>query len=589
MMTRTLLGCSITLTLALAGCSSSDDAAATGTGGSGGTSTGGSSTGGSAGKGTGGTSPAGGTAGAAGSTGGKGGTAGTAGTGGKGGSAGSGGKGGSAGTAGTGGGGAGGAGGKGGSAGAAGGGAGGSAGASGKGGSAGVAGAGGGGAGGKGGSAGAAGAAGVAGAAGIGGAAGSGGIGGSAGSAGSGGTGGSGGSAIAYPAAHQPAPTIKNYGGPVLVTPKIVPIFFTDDADATVTDLTDFLTAYVQSTAFSGVSEYGVGAATVAPPVKVTLALQSTVSDSDISNWLADRLDADDAAIPAADDNTLYVVFAPSGKQVNVGGSDLCQLGLGTHEDFLLDAAHGSRDVAVAIVPRCANFSGLSELDAAGYLATGAVVSAVTDPYPFNTPAFASYDDEHAMWAVWGTGEVGGACAWLSSSLGVNASGLSHPVASVWSNTAALASHDPCAPSAATGPYFAAAPVLDLVSTSFSGQTLMTRGVKIPVGQMKTIEVDLFSDADSGGPWNVKALDGQTLLGKPAALSLSLSPSSGINGDKLMLTITSLSAGPGNRATFLLTSSQAGGPDRSIWVGLVTNGSLSSLGIKPPAHPHGTS
>jgi hypothetical protein len=305
--------------------------------------------------------------------------------------------------------------------------------------------------------------------------------------------------------------------------------------------------------------------------VKVSLALQSTVTDSDISNWLAGRLNADDAAIPAADDNTLYVVFVPGGKQVDAGGGDLCQLGLATHEDFLLDSAHGSRDVAVAIVPRCTGLPGLGELDAAGYLATGAVVSAATDPYPFNAPAFAGYDDEHVLWGIWGVGEVGGACDWLSSSYGVNVSGLNHPVASIWSNAAALASHDPCAPSAATSPYFAAAPVLDLVSTSFSGQSLMTRGVKIPVGQMKTIEIDLFSDADTGGPWNVKAFDGQTLLGKPAALSLSLSPSSGINGDKLMLTITSLAAGPGNRATFLLTSSKGGGPDRSTWVGVVTN------------------
>ena len=41
----------------------------------------------------------------------------------------------------------------------------------------------------------------------------------------------------------------------------------------------------------------------------------------------------------------------------------------------------------------------------------------------------------------------------------------------------------------------------------YFGTTVMTKGVTIPVGNSKTIEVDLFSDADTGGPWTVAADD----------------------------------------------------------------------------------
>jgi hypothetical protein len=36
---------------------------------------------------------------------------------------------------------------------------------------------------------------------------------------------------------------------------------------------------------------------------------------------------------------------------------------------------------------------------------------------------------------------------------------------------------------------------------------LFWKGVKIPVGQSKTIELDLFSDGDTGGPWLVDVKD----------------------------------------------------------------------------------
>ena len=52
------------------------------------------------------------------------------------------------------------------------------------------------------------------------------------------------------------------------------------------------------------------------------------------------------------------------------------------------------------------------------------------------------------------------------------------------------------------------------------GPVIHTPGVKIPVGGSKTIDVTLFSDAPTTGPWRVIAYDGNYLAGGSAELSL---------------------------------------------------------------------
>ena len=77
-----------------------------------------------------------------------------------------------------------------------------------------------------------------------------------------------------------------------------------------------------------------------------------------------------------------------------------------------------------------------------------------------------------------------------------------------WSNKAAPAGHDPCVPALPGEVYFNAAPVLnDNITVDVIGQTSRCKGVKIAVGETKTIEIDLFSDAATGGPWTVAVQD----------------------------------------------------------------------------------
>jgi hypothetical protein len=136
-----------------------------------------------------------------------------------------------------------------------------------------------------------------------------------------------------------------------------------------------------------------------------------------------------------------------------------------------------------------------------------------------------------------------------------------------WSNASAAASHDPCVPELPGEVYFNTAPVLkDNIVIAGIGAM---KGVKIPVGTSKTIELDLFSEADTGGPWDVVVKDFFTLLGQPATLGLTLDRSSGQNGEKLHLTIDALKKSQLGVGIFIIVSSI--GQTQNWWLGLVGN------------------
>jgi hypothetical protein len=132
--------------------------------------------------------------------------------------------------------------------------------------------------------------------------------------------------------------------------------------------------------------------------------------------------------------------------------------------------------------------------------------------------------------------------------------GFSYTVQRTWSNQAAAAGKDPCQPAIPNSVYFTAVPVLaDAVTLNASGQTFTTKGVKMSVGQSKTVEVDLFSEGPHTA-WNVQAFD-YTQNGE---VSFSLNRTSGANGDKLMLSITRNKAGSVYGTTPFVVISYAG-------------------------------
>jgi hypothetical protein len=289
------------------------------------------------------------------------------------------------------------------------------------------------------------------------------------------------------------------------------------------------------------------------------------IDDTTIASWLATKVEA--MTLPPPTANTIYAVFYPVQTTVTLQGATSCQYFGGYHNSSQL--ADGT-PFAYAVVPRCPQFDPvLQGIDEVTGAASHELMEAATDPLPqTNTPAYSQLDPEHLVWTFLGA-EIGDMCAQNPDAF-FDPSGFPYAVQRVWSNKAAAASHDPCVP-AASGPYFNSVPVLnDNITVSFGGQSATTKGALIPVGQNKTIEVDLFSDAPTNGQWIVQAIDMTPQLGQSqgATLSFSFDTTAGQNGDKLHLTITvvleSIFAGA---HAFQITSTLNG--RQSVWPGLI--------------------
>lgn len=373
-----------------------------------------------------------------------------------------------------------------------------------------------------------------------------------------------------YPAFKIDAPSVEFFNGSILVSPKVVPVYFGNDQTAFTDQITAYLGKLVTTAStywIPAVGEYGIGAPTIATPVQLTESPgASPLADATIQSWLANKLQTNDPAWPQPDANTVYALFYPTGTSITLGqgGGTSCSSFGGYHGNITVNA----KDVAYAVMPRCPKFGGLTGIDAVTGTTSHELIEAVTDPYPQDqgNAGYAQVDNNHIIWEfVLGGGEVGDMCAQNIDAF-FKPADIGNYVQRTWSNKNAAAGHNPCQPSVAGLPYFNSMPVL--TDTISIGQGT-TKGVTIPVGQSKTIPVELFSDANTGGAWAVSATDAATLQQQAPELSFAWDKTMGQNGEKLYLTITVLKASQYGAEAFILQSQL--GTRASIWMGLVGN------------------
>jgi hypothetical protein len=370
--------------------------------------------------------------------------------------------------------------------------------------------------------------------------------------------------AVVYPV--RP-PQILDAGGPVLASPKIVPVFFANDDGTVVPQLTTFTQELGTSDYFSTtMSEYGVGAGLSVPAVNLIETETMPIDDSAIQPWLAGKLNGNDPAWPAPDANTVYVLYYPPNVTVTIGGLTGCQGFSAYHNEVSLDAAHGSRNVAYVVVPRCPSVGALTGIDAVTAPASARIAEAVTDPYPSMNPAYTSVDDAHFDWeTVVGGGEVGAMCS-LASSLYLKPSGFAYTVQRLWSNASIKAGHDPCLPELPGEVYFNSEPLL---SGTVPVKTRNVLGLQIAAGGSATIPLALYSEGGPLGPWTVSATDLQQVLGNGAELTFSFDKTQGQAGDTIQMTIHDPAALTGGHDTFIVLSTL--GQQKTYWMGEVTN------------------
>lgn len=352
-----------------------------------------------------------------------------------------------------------------------------------------------------------------------------------------------------------------SFGGSVVKAPKIVPIIFA--ADSSKQQIID-LSAKLATSAYWGTisSEYGVGPLTAKPAIVLSESAPTTIDDNQIGPWLASKFSSDAARFGTPDSSTLYAIFYPDGTTVTNQSRTGCTEFGGYH----FETSVGTTPISYSVVPRCGSFGGLNGFEVTSFSTSHEVLEWATDPFPATSPAYMSVDDDHAIWGRVFLGELGDLCTQLDTQ--TVPADLGFTVQRTWSNASAKAGHHPCAP-ITKDPYFTAFPAKSDTISAIDpfGQQIMTKGFKVPVGQSKTIDLTMYSDAEVA-PWTVKVIDLTQLTGAAPEFTYSLDRSKGSAGDTLHLTITGTApAQQGNG--FLLYSSV--GKLANFWPVWVTN------------------
>lgn len=411
-----------------------------------------------------------------------------------------------------------------------------------------------------------------------------------------------------YPAPHPPLPQLMNAaGGPILTSPRVYLLVY--PGYPYTADLQTFATRLTTAAYWgSATAQYGVGPLAYGGTVTLTgQTPPTTITSAEIEAWMASSLAS--GAFGTPDPQGIYTIFYPSGTTVTQPNPVLpslaplasCVAFGGYHDDVAVTLADGGAPTMLAdsgasgaradggatttfsyaVIPTCD--SSVQDLTA---VVSHEWVESSTDPFVTSATtgafslmggadsAFFTVDAAHAVWALLGGGEAGDLCEPEGNSVYVTPPDVGYLVQRTWSNELAKQSHDPCAPDPTGVAYFNSAPVLPeavTVTSSLTG-TVVTQGITIPVGESRTIEVDLFSDGDTGGPWTVSAADVLYALygsyGLANTLGFAWDRTEGENGQKLHLTITVLRASliAGAHA-FMITSTK--GARQSVWAGLI--------------------
>jgi hypothetical protein len=295
-----------------------------------------------------------------------------------------------------------------------------------------------------------------------------------------------------------------------------------------------FTAGIVGSSYWSVIAEYGVGPGIAGTPVHRGDPAPSSLDDNDLQHDLPLQLAANQfGTVP---NQALYVFYLPDGTQVSNHGQQGCRDFTGYHSSVALP--NGSL-VAYAVIPRCTTTAPLSKQDGVTSSASHEILESASDPYFENQKgAWGAIDAADIGFSVFPGTEIGDLCL-LSNDAIFTPTDFSFAVQRVWSNQAALAGENPCVPGDTSTPYFNSIPVLtDTVSLNLGAGQFSAKGLSIPVGQQKTVELDLFSSA----PTDAWTLSAQPLIGS-VPLQITFDKTSGINGDTIQMTVMVPQAG----------------------------------------------
>jgi hypothetical protein len=219
-----------------------------------------------------------------------------------------------------------------------------------------------------------------------------------------------------------PSAKLTYRGGPLIGNAEVTTVFWggwwleAPQADI-VTRLNKFFDDILVSALMDQLAEYNVPGTAIGHGKRVATATADTapptsVDDTGITSFLQGLIAAQ--SVPAANANSIYFVYLPSGVSVTMGGQASCSAFCGYH-----DVIGGKIAYAVEPYPDCTGcMGGLAAFDALTLTSSHELCEAVTDP----VPGHGWYDDAN--------GEIGDICAWQSKKI------AAYTVQLEWSNKA---------------------------------------------------------------------------------------------------------------------------------------------------------
>jgi hypothetical protein len=370
---------------------------------------------------------------------------------------------------------------------------------------------------------------------------------------------------VTYPAFLPDMPQLQGKTTAVLKNPVVVTINW---PSSTSIDRLEAFGDKLGATSYwkAAVAEYGVGPATSGPENHVQVfgePIAKTMTTEEADAFVRNHVSDPAAKWPAPTPGTIYVVYLPPLTKLLFGTASSCDIGIGGYHSTT--STDDGKTIYYAIVPTCPRTVGSDGLTST---ASHEIGEAATDPDP-GGDGYNGFDNNHLAWDVWNdfNSENGDDCEqYLDTSFYTETEpGFDFSVQRMWSNASAAAGHDPCVP-APKDPYFNAVPVaqeaitVDLSSVGGSTRT-KTKGYKIAVGETKTFEVQLFSDAPMKD-WRVDVVQGGNPLFPGSgpggsATGTIVGSSKGNNGDKITVSVTVDSPSPDKYELLCITSTNS--------------------------------
>jgi hypothetical protein len=367
-----------------------------------------------------------------------------------------------------------------------------------------------------------------------------------------------------YPAYPIDWPQLVGTDAGIIAQPRIVAITY--DGDALRSELERFFanlgaTQYWQTTT----SEYGVGPAEGLAPIHLSDMPPTYFTADDVRTYITQHLSTPDAGWPMPDGRTIYVLHYPSTTMLDLYGLRSCSFFGAYHANLVF----GGVNVPYAVIARCAPVPSVPAISTDLGLTTSNVshelVEAVTDFE--GSKGYLLPTEAHIAFATFAGAETGDMCEFSAASHIVDPE-LNLTVQRTWSNKEALAGREPCVPAPMQASTYAVPVFTDQVPIVFNGASLMTPGVSLAMNESATVPLLLVSSGPTA-PFSVSAIDRMEFFGQGKSLSLQLDRASGVNGEKLYLTITRVGDDPnfGGAMPFMIQGTLNGAA--STWFAVV--------------------